>query len=46
MRDDRAYLEDILEAIERVDLDKVWGVVENDLPELKRSVRSVLGEDP
>jgi len=42
VRDDRAYLADIAEAIECIE--KVWRSVEDDLPVLKDQVARILAE--
>lgn len=47
MRSDRERLLDILEAIERIELqdidtDLVWSVVKNDLPKLEAQIGSII----
>lgn len=34
----------VLEAIERIDVDVVWAVVANDLPDLKQKIENVIRE--
>jgi uncharacterized protein with HEPN domain len=46
VRSDRERLYDILDAVDRIDVDSVWSAAENDLPKLGAQVRAIIHRLP